>query len=351
MSEDKFQTLISHQEIDEIAKTIKLSDGNNVFSSTHWFEEIQDNNISFLSDKTAKNQLSLNLETRSKFSIKVAELVGEPYIQYNDLIKNGTANKTSIDKFMSNTLAVLKGKKIDALYLHNVRQDAHIFDYCQKFGTIIESKKAPAIDLTGYETYESYLKTTSKKVRYWMRKINRDYECEYTQYTNDEITYEVAAEVVGLKVSQLSARGLTSRVFANPKNVETLIKFLSSSPQDFKCHVSTIKLNGKLASSTVFFSKGKKAYYYLLAMNDEFIRCSPGNAIFLHNLQYVIDNGFDEFDFLAPEDDYKFRWTKGNFVEVFDFVLPLSLKGRLFGSVYLKTIRPKLKKLYLALKS
>ncbi|MCJ8323288.1 MAG: GNAT family N-acetyltransferase [Rhizobiales bacterium] len=356
MADAIFRKLTTEAELSKLASELQIDPANNIFSSLHWGQgRALADQTCFVETATLddgrQTTLCLHVKTSRSLGFNIAEMAGEPYIQYNDIICKGGADQAAIAHFVAESLDNLKAQNVDALHLHNVRQDSHLFDYCQKFGTLIEQKKAPYLELTNYTDFQEYLATTSKKTRYWLRKIYREYECEYEHYTGVGITYDVAQQAVGLKAAQLKSRGLTSRLFADDENIDKLNRLLASNPADFKCHISMIKFDGKLASSTVFFSLGKKIYYYLLAMNDEFVKASPGNAIMLLNLEYVFGQGYEVFDFLAPEDAYKLRWTNDTFATSYDYILPLSLKGKIYGSAYLKYLRPKLKTAYYKFKN
>lgn len=84
-------------------------------------------------------------------------------------------------------------------------------------------------------------------------------------------------------------------------------------------------------------------------MDEAFQPYSPGSCQLLRTIEWALAQKVKIFDFLAPEDAYKFSWTDDVYVEVYDFILPLSLKGKFIGKAYLQTVRPLLKKIYLSI--
>lgn len=320
------------------------ADVNNVFASPHWFDNGSESNLlSFI-----ENDNAIHVKPHNIFGIKFAELAGEPYIQYNDMSKNGD-QPTAI--FLDNFVKYLKSNAVNAVHLHNVRADAHIFKYCQANGIILQQKTAPFLNLTNYDDFDGYLKSLSKQTRYNYNKSFRTHDCQYDVYVDDEISHEIVEQVIAQKTAQLKLRGETSRLFANATKLNGLIDKLTTPNTDYKTYVTTFKMDGIMVSSTVFFIKNGKVYFYILAMDDNFAKLSPGNNIVLKNIQTAFTQNCELFDFLAPNDVYKLKWSRGDAVPVFDILLPITIKGRIIGSTYLKTIRPFLKKIYLSVKN
>ena len=324
-------------------------DENNMFSSPHWFENGPDQNIfSFFEGAEDQGSNAIHVKFGQTFGLKFAEIAGEPYIQYNDMIKKGTQ---SVDGFLDYFLNYLKTNKIDALHLHNVRSDAHIFEYCQANGIILAQKMAPFLNISNYAKFDDYLASLSKQSRYTFRKLARTRDCEFNVYVDDEISRGLVDYILAQKATQLELRGETSRLFADQEKVEQLADRLSTPSVDYKTYVSTLKIDGVIASSSVFFIKNNKLYFYILAMDDDYAKLSPGNSLVLKNIETAFALDCQIFDFLAPNDVYKLKWSRGDAIQVYDILLPVSIRGKLIGLGYLKFIRPILKKVYLSVKN
>lgn len=325
---------------------IHSDDKNNVFSSPHWFEDgIEENIFSFYEGSEDDGANAIHVKFTRTLGLKFAEMAGEPYIQYNDMVKNGTK---SVDGFLDCFFKYLKTNKADVLHLHNVRRDAHIFDYCQANGIILEQKMAPFLNMSNYTNFDGYLQSLSKQSRYAYKKLFRTHECEYNLYVDEEISRELIEYILAQKVTQLDLRGETSRLFADQAKIAQLATKLSTPSADYKTYVSTLKIDGVIASSTVFFVKNNQLYFYLLTMDDDFAKLSPGNHIVLKNIETAFELNCQIFDFLAPNDAYKLKWSRGDAMPVYDILLPITTKGHIIGLGYLKYIRPILKKIYLA---
>ncbi|MBL1242022.1 MAG: GNAT family N-acetyltransferase [OCS116 cluster bacterium] len=332
------------------AKSIAHNDDkNNIFSSPHWFEGgLEENIFSFFEGGEEQGSNAIHVKFNNVMGFKSAEMAGEPYIQYNDMIKNGAQ---SVDGFMEYFLKYLKTNKVDALHLHNVRGDAHIFEYCQANGIILEQKQAPFLNMTNYADFDAYFDSLSKQTRYKYKKLLRTHECEYNIYVDDEISRGLVEHILAQKSAQLDLRGQTSRLFSDQAKMAQLADKLSTPSADYKTYISTFKIDGVIASSSVFFIKNGTLYFYILAMDDDYAKLSPGNNIVLKNIEAAYSLNCHTFDFLAPNDIYKLKWSRGDAMPVYDILLPVTTKGKLIGLGYLKFIRPILKKVYLSVKN
>lgn len=350
MSVLAFNVIDNAQGITDILSQIALTDQNSVFPSAYWFRHhVDEHNISFTAtDADGVIQQALHLRIYKKLGFTIAETAGQPFSQYSDVINN---SGQPADDFFKQALQSLKAKGVDALHLHNVRQDAHIINYCQANGTILEDKQAPWIDLAAYEDYPAYFNSTSKTTRKIYRKFFRDLDVETNTYVDEQITRELVIEVINLKAAQLESQGLSSRVFADADNMQQLIDIFSTPTSDFKTHIGTCRADGKLVAAGVSHVKGQTFYGYIIAMDVDYTRFSPGNSLVLGNIEWAYQNGIAIFDFLAPADHYKFKWTKDNATPAYDVLLPMSAKGRFYGSIYLKKLRPILISAFLYIKN
>lgn len=330
-----------------VAQTITPQ--NTPFQSVDWFKNsLNQKNVSFLTEDAKQGKITMHLQCAKQFGLKIKEFAGEPYIQYNDVWRDG---EQPVETFLSNSLASLKRDGVVALYLHNVREDAHIFEYCKKNGVITDKKQAPRLNLGDYSDFDAYLSSMSKTTRKKFRRIHDKFECEFKKYSGDQLTKERVAEVINLKQDQLNQNGLSSRIFVDSQKVQQLIDLLSTPSNDYKTIISVLKCNGKIAAGSVSFVKDNIFYAYMIGLNADFSKDSPGNHLMLLNIKAAFSEGLNYFDLLSPASTYKFRWTKGNATNSCDFLLPLNMVAKLYAVIYLKHVRKWAKKLYFTIKA
>lgn len=350
MSDLVFNAITNAQDIKNMLAQLEVNDQNNLFASSYWFHNlIDDNYISYTAtDEDGKIQCALHVCTHKKLNFKIAEIAGEPYSQYSDAINNGDQ---PVDAFLAQAFEHLYAQGVDAIHLRNVRADAHIYDYCQNNGVILEEKQAPWIELDNYADHAAFVKAAGKNVPRVYRKLFREFEVKYECFVDEQVSSDLVRQVIKLKMQQLDIHGQTSRVFASHDKIEKLVEILSTPSPDLKTIIATITCDGVLASASISHAKADTHYGYILAMNADYTRHSPGNAQVIKNVEWAMENNITKFDFLPPADSYKFKWTKNNYTAAYDILLPMTAKGKMYGSIYLKFLRPKLRDLYLAVKN
>ena len=78
---------------------------------------------------------------------------------------------------------------------------------------------------------------------------------------------------------------------------------------------------------------------------NEMTNLSPGRLHFDLAQRHWLARGQSSYDLMVPYDSYKDSWSSEQ-EPVNDYYLPLSALGQVYGSVYLKVLRPWAKVLY-----
>lgn len=322
----------------------------NIFASHHWHSAVlADDQLDIKPQLRSNTAFRLSMETR--LGVKIAEMAGEPIIQYNDILPRTDAD---LEDLYKNLIQQSKQENIDLLYFHNVRVDSTLYQLLANQAKAINTKSAPFIDLSPLNNLDDYLKTLSAKTRKskrrTLKKLEQAYHVEFESLVDDKINTALFDQVIKLKADQLKRLGLTSRMFNSFTQIANLREIISKPNKDFQCIFSLLKCDGELAAAEIGYVQNQIYYSFLGAMDDRFANYSPGSCQLLKTIEWAIDKDLETFDLLAPEDPYKFSWTAQNAAKVHDIVLPLSTKGKLVGYLYLKHLRPQLKRIYLYLK-
>uniref|UniRef100_A0A2A4Z8P1 BioF2-like acetyltransferase domain-containing protein n=1 Tax=OCS116 cluster bacterium TaxID=2030921 RepID=A0A2A4Z8P1_9PROT len=326
---------------------------SNIFTSPHWHNVSEaKQNLVIPVEVDPSNTVDLSLQINSLLGIKIAEMSGEPIIQYNDL---ASINDGNLNDFQDHIIPLLKQNGIDLIYFHNVKSDSNLYQLIKNIGEIIAHKKAPYIDLTQFSNLDDYLKSLSansrKSKRRALKKLETTFQVEFETSIDAQIDAELFNQVIQLKKDQLTRLGQTSRLFESKAEIENLKNIILKPNKDFKCIFSLLKCDGEIAAAEIGYLHNGTYYSFLGAMNEAFQSYSPGSCQLIKTIEWALAAKIQTFDFLAPDDAYKSSWTDNLYVEVYDFILPLSFKGQIIGNLYLKTLRPLLKKAYLYVKA
>ena len=326
---------------------------NNIFTSDHWHKnDLSSNKLIIVCDDEQPSQAKFTLDISKKFGFTTAEMAGEPIIQYNDIADIG---KADINQCQTKLTKQFKASGIDLLHFRNVKVSGNLYKLIQNISTIIAKKNAPYIDLEQLNNIDDYLKTmsssTRKSRRRTQKKLNANYDVNFQILTDKDIDATIVDDIIKMKNNQLALQGMTSRLFMNSVKLQSLKNIITTPNDTFKCIISTLKCDGVLAAAEIGFLHQSVYYSFLGAMNEQYKSYSPGSCQLLKTIEWAIDNGVEKFDLLAPEDHYKTSWSNNHVDEVVDLILPLTLKGNIWGNLFLKTLRPMLKNAYFLVKN
>lgn len=321
----------------------------NIFSSHHWHSA--DPNADELTIHLTQTS-DLRLQVKNNFGVRIAEMAGEPIIQYNDI---DIADDADLTQMRSKLLTQLKQNQVGLLHFHNVKIGSNLYRLMQNIGENFAPKQAPYIDMSGFKNLNDFLQSlspnTRKSKRRAFKKLENNFTVKFTSLIDDQISTALFDKVIKLKADQLKRLGLTSRLFTNFSEIAKLRDIVSNPNKDFQCVFSLLECDGKIAAAEIGYTQNQIYYSFLGAMDDEFANFSPGSCQLLKTIDWALQNKIQIFDFLPPEDNYKFSWTANQSNPVCDIILPLGFKGKYFAGLYVKTIRPLLKKAYIGLKS
>lgn len=326
----------------------------NIFTSRHWHENSEncaDENSNFLPiyiELDGEKVKLMQLEVSSFLGFKSAQFCGEPIIQYNDLKNYDLISSDQIKVVVKQQLAE---NNISLLIFRNVREDSYLYEILRQSGGEISNKKAPYINLELMQRLDDYFKTlsasTRKSRKRAVKKIDGSFEVDFEVLTNKNITPELVDEVIAIKAKQLEEMGQTSRLFASQVQLNKLKSIILSQDKDFECVFSILKLNGEKAAVEIGYLFNQQYYSFLGTMDSQFKRYSPGVYQLIKTIDWAIENNIKTFDLLAPEDNYKFSWARHNYINVYDFIFPQTIMGKVAGGLYFEKIRPWLKNIYL----
>lgn len=74
--------------------------------------------------------------------------------------------------------------------------------------------------------------------------------------------------------------------------------------------IGLVEWRGRVAAYMLLCRCGRKLWDYQSAFDRDCSKLSLGTVLTCAAIDYGFANGFDEFDFLRGEEDYKLRWTK-----------------------------------------
>ncbi len=280
--------------------------------------------------------------------IRTLTWLTEPSGQYGDILLSPDQSATV---WMAASISFLRQiKNVDLIRLRHVREDAKIHHHVStRFNCARLFEQAPCLDLTQFGSagdYESRYNSQQRKRRKKIRKSLEEIGAVEFQNLPPGILADTAmASAIAEKNEWLRARGRRNVILKCPRHMEFL-KLLSRATNSAVETVTTqITAGGKPVSWEIGFRYNKTHFAYITSHLNTLTDLSPGRLHMDLSQRKALTDGMNTFDLMVPNDQHKESWSS-KMVGARDFYLPLSLRGRMFGWLYLVQVRPLLRKAY-----
>jgi CelD/BcsL family acetyltransferase involved in cellulose biosynthesis len=285
---------------------------------------------------------ALPLVVRREAGLRIGRVLGTPYAQYDDAIVD-PRHTQALDAILG---LLIERADLDVLFFRRVRDDRPLSSTLRRIARRQAGDAAPAIELTPHRDIAGFLATRSGKKRQNIRRGRKELEAIGT------VSFEVlrgAAAISGietaitLKRRWLADTGRASAALADPRVVPFLSGLTRASQEAVA--VSVLSVDGRPAAMEIGFLANRRYLAFLGAVAPEFAEAGPGTIQMAETIAWCIAQGHSTYDLLPPSDAYKTRWTDTT-VPVFDYGLPLGLRGILWLDLWQAKLRPALKRAY-----
>ena len=157
------------------------------------------------------------------------------------------------------------------------------------------------------ETWEDYLAKLVKKQRHELRRKMR----RSAQYPGGVewriIRQEEDIEVATDTFMKLMATDPRKLEFLTPKMYSQFQRSIRAAHKNGWLHLSFLEVGGKQAAAYLSFDYGGKLWLYNSGINPDYQSLSPGLVLLGHLIQWAINQGRREFNFLRGDEAYKYR--------------------------------------------
>ncbi|MGH6926506.1 MAG: GNAT family N-acetyltransferase [Propylenella sp.] len=280
---------------------------------------------------------------------RIATGFGEPYQQYTDVLLAPDAPKNAAARLLD---AASRLPGCEGVSLLKIRDDSPLAALLAERGAIRSNEDAaPFVDLTPFADFKAYYATINAKTRKNMRnarnRLARGGELLHRVLTDPAEIDALVARAHAGRERWLEELGLTSRAFRDP-TFGAFARSLAEPASGLAVMAMSLTLDGRPVADQWGFVFNNRYYAYVATWAPEFEEASPGKLHLEEVIRSCHERGIAVADFLMPAVRYKFTWTD-QAVPVADYSLPLSLRARLYTSLWSARLRPALKRLALRL--
>jgi CelD/BcsL family acetyltransferase involved in cellulose biosynthesis len=284
----------------------------------------------------------------SHHGVKTLQWITEPLGQYGDAL---CAEGQDCASWLKLSFAAIQTSKIaQLLRLRHIRKDSLIEEFANQH--MVDSKydeRAPYLDLTAFKTDADYDARYTSAQRKRRKKIRKSLE------ESGPVTFNILKSVTESdsaidqaileKNAWLWDRGRYNRIMGCSRHIEFLKALARSQSDHFEMTTSELRAANTAVSWEIGFRFQGTHFAYITSHVNAMTDLSPGRLHMDLSQRAALAAGQKKFDLMVPYDLHKESWCSA-MVDANDYFLPLGLMGKIYGSIYLRNIRPIIRKIY-----
>lgn len=285
------------------------------------------------------------LVLEQKFGMRILKFMGAPVSQYGDILAEdapdletrlGSAWDYLCDELMP-----------DALHARKVRADSAIAALLRGRSSIaFDQTAAPYVDLSGVSDVQDFQTRFSKRFRRnTRRQANRLSEMGDVTFRVVEqsgLARGLVGRAIEMKTAWLRAHGHSYSALNDSRVRSFFERVVADTKRPSGVLVSVMSVGGRPAAIEIGVSSHGHYAAHIGTFDPDYASLSVGTIQMMRTVEHLINRGERSYDLMAPENDYKSKWADSS-IQVADHVVPVSARGHMFATLYLKRLRPLLK--------
>lgn len=316
----------------------------------HWTRHFLDADTVSLAVVTARRDGRLVMvwplvRTRRKGLTRLIWL-GEPVSQYGDVLVE--AGPEALPLLRHAWAYIRNNIPADIVNLRKTRADAAVAPLLAEIGALpVCRETAPFARLEGEGGFDGYAgrrwsSKTRKNRRRQMRRLMDMGPVGIERNVSGMRAETLARETIRQKQGWLAGRGLLSPALADASYEAFFAAIASGKDHPAGCRVSALTVAGRPAALEIAFAYRDRLALHIISYDPTFDRGGAGAALMEAGIRQAFEDGVTCFDLLAPGGGYKDEWADGA-VDVTDWAVAMSLKGKVYARGYLAIVRPNVK--------
>jgi CelD/BcsL family acetyltransferase involved in cellulose biosynthesis len=198
-----------------------------------------------------------------------------------------------------------ESKKVDLIDLHQVRETQSLASVFE--GTKLMQATCLVLDLPS--TYDAYLATLGKSLRYDVRKLDKSL-FNTGRAVIEQISPNKIDEGMDILFEQHKKRwrkrGLPGAFFGRGTRFHR--EWAPKAARNGWLWLSVLRVDGEPIGAIYAMRLGETAFYYQAGFDPSKGAVSPGTLLVAHTIRRAIDEGAKHFDFMRGDEPYKRRW-------------------------------------------
>ena len=279
--------------------------------------------------------LAWPLVVRHVCGIRVLEGMGAPFAQYVDALVAPDLDPAAADA----VLAHVSRLPVDVVALRRVRDDAALTPLLRRRAVVSSHPQAsPVVDFQATPNAAAFEARFNGKVRSSRRRRRRRLEergaTSFVRHAATPASASLVETAFGFKREWARRAGVTSPALRDPRFGQVFLEACHAGADAPDLRVSVLRCGDAVAGIELSVACKGLLCGHVLAPNPAFAEFGVGGVLAELTITSAIEQGYEQFDLLAPADDYKLEWTEKT-VGVADYVIARTLAGRAYKQLWL----------------
>ncbi|MCW5943689.1 MAG: GNAT family N-acetyltransferase [Fimbriimonadaceae bacterium] len=190
------------------------------------------------------------------------------------------------------------------------------------------SPRSVCLKLDLPSTFDGYVKTLSKSLRYDVRRLDKRADRFRIEFAGASDAHEALESFLNLHGRRWRKRGLPGAFFG--RTVRFQRAFAPAAIASGRLWLARVWIDGSLAGALYALRSGTNVGFYQSGFEPRLSALSPGTLLVAATIRRAIEEGCTVFDFLRGDEPYKRRWSPQRAEANLRFACPgPGLRGRL----------------------
>ncbi|MGI9415437.1 MAG: GNAT family N-acetyltransferase [Hyphomicrobiales bacterium] len=278
----------------------------------------------------------------------VLKWLSDPVAHYGDVLVERTDEARAWLEAAWEKLT--RDPSIDGMSLRYVREDAAVHELLHAKCVALPNRDvARYLDLKAFESPKRYDEALSRNQRSQRAKLRKKLERQ------GELGFRVASGgdgfdnavhlALAFKKSWLDEHGLAGGVVDDPRFEQVFMDVAQGLDAQATSVAGLLTLDGWPIAVDLSFRFKDHYFGFVLAEDGAARTHSPAKVLLDMRQKWCVEERYGQFDMMAPDDPFKQHWSN-QAVSVDHFVVSTNLWGTPYCTLYLRGLRPVLKRLY-----
>jgi len=312
---------------------------------SHWIEHYlspRDRLCIVIARREGRLVMAWPLWRQRRFGLRLLRFMGTPVSQFGDVLVERGGPEAQLLRLGWETVCALP---VDIMELRKIRADSALALLpLPAEAVLLEERQSPMADLALRVGAEgpgtAYGPRERSNHRRRLRRLSERGAIAFEQHTPGPLAATLVRQAVAMKCNALTRHAVIAPAIADPRFSAFFAGLAADAASPLR--LTVIRCDGAPIAIDISFDCKQTAFGHVLATHADHERGGVGGLLVHRAFANAKERGNMRFDLLAPADPYK-REHADDFTRVGDFLLPLSLAGRLICGLGLRHLRPTLK--------